>query len=36
MGLDWQVDFGAYQISCLISSNDAGLNDKNVDAECYD
>ena len=30
MGSDWQVDFGEDNISCLISSNDAGLNDENI------
>ena len=30
MGSDWQVDFGEGNISCLISSKDAGLNDENV------
>ena len=26
MGSDWQLDVGEYNISCLISSKDAGLN----------
>ena len=30
VGSDWQVDFGEDNISWLISSKDAGLNDKNV------
>ena len=30
MGSDWQVDFGEDNISCLISSKDAGLNVENV------
>ena len=30
MGTDWQVDFGEGNISCLISSKDAGLNDENI------
>ena len=30
LGSDWQVDFGEDNISCLISSKDAGLNDENI------
>ena len=30
MRSDWQVDFGEDNISCLISSKDASLNDENV------
>ena len=30
MESDWQVDFREHNISCLISSKDAGLNDENV------
>ena len=30
IGSDWQVDFGEDNISSLISSKDAGLNDENV------
>ena len=30
MGSDWQVDFGEDNISCLISSKDACLNNENV------
>ena len=30
MGSDGQVDFGEDNISCLISSKDAGLKDENV------
>ena len=29
-GSDWQVDFGEDNISCLISSKDAGLNNENI------
>ena len=30
IGSDWQVDFGEDNISCLISSKDAGINDENI------
>ena len=30
IGSDWQVDFSEDNISCLISSKDAGLNDENI------
>ena len=30
IGSNWQVDFAEDNISCLISSKDAGLNDENI------
>ena len=35
MGSDWQVDFDEDNISCLISSKDAGLNDENVSGNLF-
>ena len=36
MGSDWQIDFGEDNRSCLISSKDAGSNDKNVGGNLSD
>ena len=35
-GSDWQVDFGEDNISCLISSKDAGLNNENIGGNLSD
>ena len=33
MGSDWQINFSKNNISCLILSKDAGLNDENIDGD---